>query len=234
MRNKFVKILIIINGIIIPVFILILLTDFLSSKFERNKFTQPEIELNNKNNKIPEFKEYTQYSSIQKIPNSENFIVAKYLIHNNEKTYGDYELTLPYTVPERTVNLYFLDKNYDLIGKLLKKDSSIKRMFISQSNKQTKNTEKHLKYLSFLIAKEDSNKDGLINKYDKHQVYVCDLNNKNLTMVTEREINQFQWISEGKELLIQFEEKDKTGSQTLSYGIYDIQNNKMRLPKLTE
>ena len=59
------------------------------------------------------------------------------------------------------------------------------------------------------IAKEDTTGDDEINEYDQHYIYVSDLNGENLTKVTDREINQYQWISEGQELLLQFEEKDE-------------------------
>jgi len=232
MKSKFIKALIIINGIIIPIFILILLTDFLKSKFKNDKFNTTRIERKNENNLLPEITEMVKYSSIQEIPNSENFMVAKYLVTDHKPSYGDYDLILPYTVPERTINILFLDKNYNKIGKLLKKDSSIRRMFISQAifnKKETKNT---LKHLSFLIANKDTTGEGKINEFDQHHVYVSDLNGKNLTKVTERKINQFQWISEGEELLIQFDEKDEKGNEKLSYGVYNINERKMKFPKM--
>ncbi|SDY06676.1 hypothetical protein SAMN05444411_1186 [Lutibacter oricola] len=230
MNNKFIKILIIINGIILPIFVIILLTDFLQSKFKKDDFST-NIDYSTREEKLPELKETIRYSSIQKIPNSKYFVVAKYLVLDDKPSFGDYDLIMPYTVPEKTINILFLDENYNIVRKLLEKDSSIKKMFISNAYLNKEETQEKLKFLSFYIAKEDTTGDDKINEYDKHFIYVCDLNGKNLTKVTDREINQFQWISEGRELLIQFEQRDENGNQNLRYGIYNIKNKSMIEPK---
>jgi|TARA_B110000240_G_C13322021_1_gene377544 hypothetical protein len=234
MKSKFIRILIIINGIIIPIFVLILLSDFLTSKFKKDEFNSPNFENKNEENLLPEITENIKYSSIQEIPNSENFIVAKYLVMENRKSYGDYDLILPYTVPEKTINILFLDKNYNIIGKLLKEDSSIRRMFVSEGRLKEKKIKSNLKFLAFIIANEDTTGERKINEFDQHYLYVSELDGKNLTKVTERKINQFQWISEGEELLIQFEEKDKKGNEILSYGVYNIRKKEMRKPNTKE
>lgn len=231
MNNKFIKILIIINGILIPILIIILLTEFVQSKFKENDFDSPNVEYSNQNLDLPKLKETIRYSSIQKIPNSDYFIVAKYLVLDDKPSYGDYDLIIPYTVPDKTINILFLDKNYNVVRKLLEKDSSIKKMFISKSYLNKEETQDKLKYLSFYIAKEDTTGDDEINEYDQHYIYVSDLNGENLTKVTDREINQYQWISEGQELLLQFEEKDKNDNEKLRYGIYNIEKKSMTNPK---
>jgi len=230
MNNKFIKILIIINGIIIPIFLIIILTDFFKSKLEKDDFST-NIDYSSQEEKLPELKETIRYSSIQKIPNSDYFIVAKYLVLDDKPSYGDYDLIIPYTVPDKTINILFLDKNYNVVRKLLEKDSSIKKMFISKAYLNKEETQDKLKYLSFYIAKEDTTGDDEINEYDQHYIYVSDLNGENLTKVTDREINQYQWISEGQELLLQFEEKDKNDNEKLRYGIYNIEKKSMTNPK---
>lgn len=231
MNNKFIKTLIIINGILIPIFVIILLTDYIKTKINRDDFDSSDIEYSSQEKKLPELKETIRYSSIQKIPNSEYFIVAKYLVLDDKPSYGDYDLIIPYTVPDRTINILFLDKNYNVVRKLLEKDCSIKKMFISKAYLNKDKTQEDLKFLSFYIAKEDTTGEGKINDYDQHYIYVSDLNGENLTKVTDREINQYQWISEGTELLLQFEEKDNNGNENLRYGIYNIQKKSMTIPK---
>jgi len=231
MNNKFVKTLIIINGIIIPIFVIILLTDYIKTKINRDDFDSSDIEYSSQDEKLLELKETIRYSSIQKIPNSEYFLVAKYLVFDNKPSYGDYDLIIPYTVPDNTINILFLDKNYNVVRKLLKKDCSIKKMFISKAYLSKEKNQETLKFLSFYIAKEDTTGEGKINDYDQHYIYVSDLNGENLTKVTDREINQYQWISEGTELLLQFEEKDNNGNENLRYGIYNIQKKSMTIPE---
>ena len=52
MKSKFIRILIIINGIIIPIFVLILLSDFLTSKFKKDEFNSPNFENKNERHHI--------------------------------------------------------------------------------------------------------------------------------------------------------------------------------------
>ena len=116
----------------------------------------------------------------------------------------------------------------------MKGDSSIRRMFVSEARLNEKKIKSNMKFLAFIIANEDTTGEGKINEFDQHYLYVSDLDGKNLTKVTEREINQFQWITEGEELLIQFEEKDNKGNEILSYGVYNIKKRRMTKPNTKE
>ena len=96
MNNKFIRVLIIINGILIPFFILLILFNLFKeeyykpksfdSQFEESEGTEPKYEI--------------KQSSIIKVPNSENYMVAEY-----KKPISDFiriveEINLPYDVPK--------------------------------------------------------------------------------------------------------------------------------------
>jgi hypothetical protein len=213
MNNKFIKVLIIINGILIPIFILFLLGNVLFDKYEKNRFDNTDSEVYEKDKSSFEIK----YSSPKKILNSENYYVAI------SKTYNDiYDLDLGEIsldlVPKNTINIIFLDKEFNVIGKLLEKKGSISSMFVPDFHSRDKSQIKFVKNLSFYIAKEDTNSDGEINRLDQHYVYISDLNGEKLTKVTDRKVKQYQWINNNRDLLLTFKMKN----EELEYGIYNI------------
>jgi hypothetical protein len=136
---------------------------------------------------------------------------------------------LLYLIPDNTVNLLFLDKDFNITGKILDKGGSILNMFIPNRLSDDENLISQINNLSFFIAKEDTNNDGRINRKDQHYVYVSDLDGKNLTRVTDRKVKQYQWINNNKEILLTFDNGDET--ETLEYGIYNIETKKIKETK---
>ncbi|PKH49508.1 hypothetical protein CXF68_01860 [Tenacibaculum sp. Bg11-29] len=215
MKNKFVRFLLIINGILIPIFILFVLGNHFKNKFNSND------EFNEL--KVVETEYEIKQSSLIGIPNSENYLVAEYakIIDDSEFVVEEIEeINLPYEVPKNTVNLIFLDKNFNQKRRLLKENASIKSMFISNAYSHNKDMIRKITHLSFYIAVEDSNGDGKIDRRDQHYVYVSDLNGENLIKVSDRKIKQYEWVNKNKELLLNF----KTESSKPKYGLYNIEN----------
>ena len=214
MNNKFIRFLIIINGILIPIFIGIILLEFLDNKYNATETSEVE------------FKEKYEIrqTSLIKLPNSENFIVAEF-----KKQIDDYfaleiedEVLLPYTVPSNTVNIIFLDKDFNQIRKLLNKNASIASMFVSNSHSSSKKLINKMSHLSFYIAIEDTNNDGEINIRDQHYVYISDLNGENLTKVSDRKVKRYEWINDNQNILLTF--SNESNSSELKYGVYNIKN----------
>ena len=218
MKSKFIRVLIVINGILIPIFILFVLGEHLIGESQ----TYPEFETNLNESKTSKIEYEIKQSSLIGIPNSENYIVAEYKKPIDKYITIMEDINLPYDVPENTFNIIFLDKNFNQIRKLLEKNASIKSMFISNTySSHNKEMIKKLSHLSFYIATKDSNNDGEINSRDQHYVYISDLNGENLTKVTDRKVKQFEWVNENKELLLNFV-TDKNSE--LKYGLYNIEN----------
>ena len=226
MNTKFIRALIIINGILIPVFIVFVLGSVILEEYENRWANKTDLEVyedaykNNKNNYE------IRYSSPNKIPNSNNYYVAV-----SKKFSGEYDLEgdLLNLIPDNTVNLLFLDKDLNMTGKILDKGGSILNMFIPNRLSDDENLISQINNLSFFIAKEDTNNDGWINRKDQHYVYVSDLDGKNLTRVTDRKVKQYQWINNNKEILLTFDNGDET--ETLEYGIYNIETKKIKETK---
>ena len=217
MNNKFIRFLIIINGILIPIFIGIILLEFLDNKYNSNYNATETSEV--------EFKEKYEIrqTSLIKLPNSENFIVAEFkkLTYENLPEIED-EVLLPYTVPSNTVNIIFLDKDFNQIRRLLNKNASIASMFVSNSHSSSNKLVNKMSYLSFYIAVEDSNNDGEINNRDQHYVYISDLNGENLTKVSDRKVKRYEWINDNQNILLTF--SNESNSSELKYGVYNIKN----------
>lgn len=221
MNSKFIRVLIIINGILIPVFIVFVLGSVFFDKYENRRIDKTDLETYEKNKNIYEIK----YSSPNKIPNSDNHYVAVSRKFSSEYDF-DTEDDLLNLIPDNTVNLLFLDKDFNITGKILDKEGSILNMFIPNRLSDDENLISQINNLSFFIAKEDTNNDGRINRNDQHYVYVSDLDGKNLTRVTDRKVKQYQWINNNKEILLTFDNGNET--ETLEYGIYNIENKKIK------
>ncbi|MFK5981524.1 MAG: hypothetical protein QM499_01320 [Flavobacteriaceae bacterium] len=218
MNSKFIRILVIINGILIPIFILLMIGSFLTEVYWKpSNNTKTKSEKSEKVNREFEVK----YSSPMKIPNSENYFVAISKKYKNLYSFDLDEETLD-LVPKNTVNIIFLDKEFNVIGKLLEKGGSISSMLIPNFISNKENVIKNIKYISYYIANEDTNKDGIINRSDQHYVYVSNLNGKNLTKITDRIVKQYQWINNNCDLLLTF--KNKNNTENLIYGVYNIKN----------
>jgi hypothetical protein len=225
MKSKFLRILLIINGILIPIFIVYVLGSFLIDKYNDYIFFNSGLE--SLEIKGPKYE--IKQSSLIEIPNSENYIVAEYKKENDKYGILEEEINLPYEIPKNTFNIIFLDKEFNQIRKLLKNDASIKSIFISNTylyhNKERK---EKLSKLSFYIAKKDTNNDGEINNRDQHYVYVSDLNGENLTKVSDRKVRQYEWVNENKEILLNFITEDNS---EFEYGIYNIENKTIKETK---
>lgn len=227
MKNKFIRTLIIINGILIPIFILYIFGILAVEKYEQRQnqiiddsFFEPK--------EMVERPFEIKYSSPIKLPNSEFYYVAV------EKKYEDDYETIdiensPNMVKMNTINILFLDENFQNSGKLLSKNASIKSMFIPNRKTEDSKLKKGINNISYFIAKSDTNEDGIINRFDQHYVYLSDLNGQNLNKVTDRKVKNYQWINDNKELLLTFDNvKD---SSKLEYGIYNIDSKKIRETK---
>lgn len=211
MKNRFIKTLFIINGILIPLFILTLFGIFL------NEYITSQ---SSRHNEIGEdFKtEYeVMFSSPNEIINSTNYYIIKYKEEVYELLLGSKELEIG-KIPENTVNIIFLNKNFEKIRTLLDEDASISHMKIPNFFSKNEEKIKLTKNIIYLIGKEDSNNDGVLNKYDNHFLYISDLSGLNLKKILDKKIKEYKFINDFNELLITYYENEND----LSIGVYDI------------
>lgn len=76
------------------------------------------------------------------------------------------------------LNFVFLDADYNCIGKLIDKKASIKYYLIpeNEDGKQTNN----VRNIAYLISFNDTNKDGILNGLDNHDLYLSSISGSDL------------------------------------------------------
>ena len=118
------------------------------------------------------------------------------------------------------VNVLFLDENYQVITSLLNKKASILEIEPQRKRYSYNNDEidKTVKYIAYLIAFEDSNKDEKLNSADNHDLYLSDLEGKNLKKVTENiNLERFDFINSNSQILEQFLANLREEKQSFRY-----------------
>ncbi|WP_422081409.1 hypothetical protein [Ulvibacterium sp.] len=161
------------------------------------------------------------------VPHSDYFYVP--MVGNLD--YVDLERT--YRIPssnmvvEYTSNILFLDKNCDIINKLLPKNGSIRYMNVIPRNEEFK-PEK----IIYKLTQDEPNVFGKIYNLEKHFFYVSDLDGKNLTKITDREVRSFQWDSQRKEILFYFYYNKRMNDSL--HGVFNIESNTFRLDSRQE
>ena len=229
MNNKFIRILVIINGILIPIFILYLFGLLILEKADQYQ-EQIDQEAYYDSDESVEKLFDIKYSSPVKLPNSNFYYVAVQKKFKDEYGYTDLDVEdSENMVNVNTVNILFLDKEFQNSGKLLPKNASIKSMFIPNRHTNDAEVLKELKHISYFIANTDTNGDGVINEFDQHYVYLSDLNGENLIKVSDRKVKNYLWINNNKELLLTFDNLEEPNK--LEYGIYNIDSKKIRAIK---
>ncbi|MFD0992559.1 hypothetical protein [Tenacibaculum geojense] len=229
MNNKFIRILVIVNGILLPIFILYIICII---AIEQYKQFQNEIidDYSFESKETTEKHFEIKYSSPIKLPNSDFYYVA--VEKEFEDNYGYIGLDIKNIgnmVRMNTINIIFLDKNFQNSGKLLPENASIKSMYIPKRKTENSKLHNEKSHISYFIANSDTNNDGIIDRYDQHYVYLSDINGHNLNKVTDRKVKNYQWINNNKELLLTFDNTEEPNK--LEFGIYNIDSKEIRETK---
>lgn len=228
MNNKFIRTLIIINGILIPIFILYVFGCIVYEKFKKDVPIELDNNFEFENQNLSNFS--IQNSEPIQIPNSEFYYVTVEKKYQYE--YGEIDIDIehsPNMVRQNTINVLFLNKQQSEIGKLLPENGSITSM--SVLNRFTENVEelKQIKHIAYYIATKDTNEDGIIDSADEHYLYLSDLNGRNLTKVSDRKIKSFQWSNQGQEMILTFDQKDNDND--FDYAVYNLETKEIRPTK---
>lgn len=216
--NKLNRILLTINGLIIPIFIgVIIYYSFLKSE---NTYEEPEnIIIGEKLEKAKSDSMALQgiiYETPEEIYNSTNFYLPISVMTYEEakdlsaaaSSAGDMDIASLFNY----YNVVFLDKNYNVIGQLLDKKGSISDIHINRGQQHYEDdlVDKTVKNIGYLIGFIDTNKDGNLNNDDDHDLYISNLDGKNLTQVTtKKEIIDYKFINQNSEIFILYVVKPK-------------------------
>lgn len=125
-------------------------------------------------------------------------------------------------VVDNTTNILFFDKECNLIGKLLSENGYISWMYVGPKKEGMEP-----KRIVYSLTKADTNDDGIINYNDRQDLFISELDGKDLTKITERRVSSIEWVGSGSELFMEFARKeDKKDSL---YGIFSIKTKKLEL-----
>jgi len=242
--NKFIKALIIINGITIPIVLLTVFSLLIKEGINNRPTSNSDLNdgINIENKKVNGSGDTIalqgiNYSAPKPIENSTNYYIAI-----ETKTYEQPEIIysanskfknippLRSEINTSKLNYIFLDKNLNCIGKLVNKKASIVGYPISENYNEKLDTTVH--NLAYLISFSDSNNDGVLNELDHHDLYISNLSGANLTKVTNNiEIEDYTFINNNSELFITYKENTnkKEEHKHKQFAVYNIRKKQLRL-----
>jgi hypothetical protein len=224
MNSKLIRVLVIINGILIPIFILFVLGSVLYDEIKKDEPTYVDDSFFEE----PTARKFSvQNSEPIKLPNSNLSYVTVEKKYASE--YGEIDIEIentPNMVRKNTVNVLFVNEDLSEFGKLLPENGSINSMFIENRFSEELNEIEKIEYIVYYIATTDSNNDELVDNYDQHYLYISDLNGKNLMKISEKRIRNFMWINGGKEMLLTFGNIEDENE--IEYGIYNVKTKEIR------
>lgn len=243
--TKFIKTLIIINGLIVPVLLLIILIIFINNYLitSPDRYVPDSLKTENLITKDGDtlMTQGLQYSDPEPVYNSTNFMIKV-----SPKTYKKPKKVDP-SIPNDAspvlfammegpnpdgynVNILFLDKNYDVIGKLVNKKASIESVTIPNVSRYEK-VDTSVKNIGYLIAFEDSNNDKLIDWNDNNDLYISNLSGNNLTQVTKGiDIKDFSFINNHSDLFISYTDRTDIRNEykVTRFAIFNIKTGELR------
>jgi hypothetical protein len=236
MNSKFIKFLIILNGIMLPLLVGFGLYRIIVEFFpDKNDFPDgiilgKEFEDAKKDSLALQGLKY--YSPVDLYNSKNKYLPISLLTYEEEKEIYQ-TASLANDIGDallKYVNVIFLDENYQVITSLLDKKASIleiepqRNRYRYDENK----LDKTVKYIVYQIAFEDSNKDGKLNSGDNHDLYISNLEGGNLTKVTENiNIVRFEFINSNSQIFIKYKSRENIREEHKkeSFAIYDIETS---------
>jgi len=237
MNNKFIKFLIVLNGILLPIILFFVLFQ-LTKEFFPNKNHYPDgIVLGKKLEKAKKDSVALQglkYYTPRSLYNSKNTYLPISLLTYNEEKEINKLASVANDIGDgllKFVNVIFLDENYQVITSLLDKKASVLQIEPQRKNYKYENQEvdKTVRYIAYLIAFEDSNKDGKLNAADNHDLYISDLNGKSLKRITDNiDITRFEFIKSNSQIFIKYtnRENGREEHKKQRFIIYNLKSSK--------
>ncbi len=236
--NKYIKFLIILNGTLLPIILLFVLfqltKDFLpnNNNFPDGIILGEELEAAKKDSLVLQGLKY--YTPIDLYNSKNKYLPISLLTYEEEKEIGKMA-SVANNIGDallKYVNVIFLDENYQVINSLLDKKASILKIELQRKSYKLERNEldKTVKYIAYLIAFEDSNKDGKLNSTDNHDLYLSDLNGKNLKKVTKNiNLDRFEFTNSNSQIFIKYTDRENIREEykKQKFAIYDIESSKL-------
>lgn len=238
--TRFIKTLIIINGILIPFVFIVFLLFFIKESIRDNRYSGNETGVLTKNvvQHDSEFvaKQGLDYSSPRLIDGTENYFIA-ISVKNLEKPQAlDKKINSISSSKlgndgTNYLNIIFLDKNYNVIRSLLNKKASITDLFRAEKDESLK-TDNTVKNIAYNIVFEDTNHDGKLDNKDLADLYISGIDGNNLTQITKNiDIQSVDFYNKNTMLFIEYKDRKNEPEEykDLKFASYNILENKLRM-----
>ena len=238
MNNKFIKFLIILNGVMLPILVGFGIYQISKEFFpNRNNFPDGII----LGEELQEAKKDSvslqglKYYNPRELYNSKNKYLPISLLTYDEEKRINKMASVANDIGDgllKFVNIIFLDENYQVITSLLNRKASILQIEPQRKSYSLKSNEvdKTVNYIAYLIAFEDSNKDGKLNSADDHDLYMSNLSGKNLKKITNNiNLDRFEFMNSNSQIFIKYtDRKDiREEHKKQRFAIYNIESSKL-------
>lgn len=235
--NKFIKFLIILNGIMLPFLVGFGIYQIVKEFFPKQNNEAKGIivgEVLQEAKKDSLALQGLKYNTPIELYNSKNtYLPISLMTYKEEKQINKFR-SLANDVGDallKYVNVIFLDENYQVVTSLLDKKASILDIEVQRKDYKYKNNEvdKTVKFIVYLIAFKDSNNDGKLNSIDNHDLYISDLNGENLKRISkEIDIKRFEFIKSNSQIFIKYTDRAIVTEEhkKQKFAIYDIKSMK--------
>ena len=241
MNNKFIKTLIIINGILLPIFVVYYLYKSITDNWTGDNYQSESIivgeELEEAKRDSLALQGLTYESPVDVYNSTNYYLPISVMTYEEAKEYKEFVSSAGDISPDAYGNNYFnvifFDKHYSVAGQLLDKKASITEIFINRGqygyryDYQEKEVDKTVKNIAYSIGFDDSNKDGKLNSLDNHDLYISDLEGKNLKQVTKQiEVLDYQFINSNTEIFVRFKDRNEIRDEYkyVKFGLYNIES----------
>lgn len=239
--TKFIKTLIIINGLIVPMVLLIVLAIIIQENIRNSpkRFDPDPIKTVNTITKNGDtlITQGLRYQDPESVFNSTNFMIkvmpktyAKPKKIESESTIRAYRQFGPSEPSGYLVNILFLDANYNLIGRLVDRKASIEQVTIPTGYNDEK-VDTTVKNIGYLIAYDDSNNDKIIDWNDNYDLYISDLDGKNLFQVTRGiDVTGFKFINQHNDIFISYTDRNDIRDEykITRFALFNIKSRQIR------
>jgi hypothetical protein len=231
--TKFIKSLIIINGLIIPSGILVLVVVFAISLLPGSHGDPDSVAvenvITNKGDTI--ITQGIKYNDPKPILNSKNFyikIMAKTYDNPLKIGSGTSFERGSYYQDNPCLNVLFLDKEFNVFGRLLDRKAYISFMIIPSDYNEEK-IDTTIKNIGYIIAFNDSNNDKKLNENDYSDLYISDLKGKGFLQITKGiDVQEFSFINHHEDIFISYTDRNdiQDDYKKRRFAIYNIRLNK--------
>jgi hypothetical protein len=235
--TKFIRTLIIINGLIIPIIVLVIFGVFLWDVWPRGGDPGGLIVGDDldKARKDSLALQGVDVGNPYEVGNSENFYMSVSVKTYEEPRYigSKFESSdARYTSYTHSINLIFLDKNYKVMRKLLEQNASITQLEVPAFDFKYEESriDTTIRHITYQIAFEDSNEDGILNEEDDRDLYISNLDGSSLKKVsTGWDVEYSEFVHSGKKLLIYYTVRDKQRDEykRSKFALYEIRSGSL-------